>query len=231
MNMLTSFQAAGEGRPEDVLERHHKNNGRPSAPNPALLAHPSQPATASKVRAPRNSKKLKDATPSPDNLGFYHATWKDCLEDAKKECRAAHALDNPFPSKARDLNTSITESLVTVVVEWTERGTAFEPGASIVVSRQNTTHSELGFWPEHKRNMAIVVSCTNTTAYSLTFYLPASQRPFHVALRAEEGRHCPRSDIVWPCSPRRHPISRTCCVDRERRIKPSRTIRVPAQWL
>ena len=135
VNMLIICQTTGQGRPEDVLEQHHKNNGRPSAPDPALLAHPSQPATASKVRAPRNSKKLKDALPSPDNLSFYHATWKDCLEDAKKECRAAHALDNPFPSKARDLNTSIMESLVTVVVEWTNRGTAFEPGVSIIMSR------------------------------------------------------------------------------------------------
>ena len=110
MNILISCQVTGQG--EDVLERHHKNNGCPSAPNPALLAHPSQTAMASKVQAPRNLKKLKDALPSPNNLGFYHATWKDCLEDAKKECRAAHALDNLFPSKAHDLNSSIMESLV-----------------------------------------------------------------------------------------------------------------------
>jgi len=118
MNILIGCQVTGQG--EDILEWHHKNNGHPSAPDPALLAHPSQTTTASKVRAPHNSKKLKDALPSPDNLGFYHATWKDCLEDAKKECRAAHASDNLFPSKAHDLNSSITESLVTVVVEWTK---------------------------------------------------------------------------------------------------------------
>ena len=130
--MLISHQATGQGRPEDVLEQHHKNNGRPSAPDPRSLAHPSQTEMVSKTRAPRNSKKLKDALPSPDNLRFYPATWKDCLEDTKKECRAAHALDNPFPSKPRDLNSSITESLVTVVVEWTNRGTAFEPGMSLL---------------------------------------------------------------------------------------------------
>jgi len=128
MNILIGCQVTGQG--EDILEWHHKNNGHPSAPDPALLAHPSQTTTASKVRAPRNSKKLKDVLPSPNNLGFYHATWKDCLEDAKKECRAAHASDNLFPSKAHDLNSSITESLVTVVVEWTKWGTAFEPGMS-----------------------------------------------------------------------------------------------------
>ena len=54
-----------------------------------------------------NSKKLKDAAPSPENLRFYPATWKDCLEDAKKECQAAHMLDNPFPTKACDLNVRI----------------------------------------------------------------------------------------------------------------------------
>ena len=97
--MLISCQATWQGRPEDILEWHHMNNGHPSAPNPALLAHPSQPAMTSKVQAPRNLKKLKDVLLSPDNLDFYHATWKDCLEDAKKECQAAHALDNPFLQK------------------------------------------------------------------------------------------------------------------------------------
>ena len=98
------FQLRGQGRFEDILERHHKNNGCPSAFNPALLAHCSQPAMASKVWAPCNSKRLKDVLLSPDNLGFYHTIWKDCLEDAKKECRAAHALDNLFSSKACDLS-------------------------------------------------------------------------------------------------------------------------------
>ena len=175
MNILISCQVTGQGRRQDVLEQHHKNNGRPLAPDPAFLAHTSQTDAASKVRAPRNSKKLKDAAPSPENLGFYPATWKDCLEDAKKECRAAHALDNPFPTKARDLNSSITESLVTVVVEWTTRGTAFEAGMFISMSRQNTSHFELGFWPVHKRDMAIIVSHTHATTYSLILYLPAPQ--------------------------------------------------------
>ena len=130
--MLTSHQATGQGRPEDVLEQHHKNNGCPSAPDPRSLAHPSQTETVSKTQAPCNSKKLKDALPSPNNLIFYPATWKDCLEDAKKECHAAHALDSPFHSKAHDLNSSIMESLVMVVVEWTNWGSAFEPGMSLL---------------------------------------------------------------------------------------------------
>ncbi|KIN99145.1 hypothetical protein M404DRAFT_155717, partial [Pisolithus tinctorius Marx 270] len=74
-------------------------------------------------------------------LRFYKAVWKDCLEDAKRECRAAHALSNPFPSKSHDLNLSITEALVTVIVEWNQRGVQFEDG----------------YWPDHKQDMACLL--------------------------------------------------------------------------
>lgn len=183
-----------QGRAEDVLERHHQNNGHPSAPVPeqlTLLAQRSQTETVPKTRAPRNSKKAKDATPSAGSLAYYHPTWKDCLEDAKRECRASHALHNPFPSKARDLDISISESLVTVVVEWTNRGTAFAPGMytfdRLCFSR---THSDLalGYWPEHKRDMAVVVRLSSTTSCSL---IPISSSLATCRLGVQNSRRSP----------------------------------------
>ncbi|KAI6019709.1 hypothetical protein F5J12DRAFT_780815 [Pisolithus orientalis] len=56
--------------------------------------------------------------------------------------RAAHALSNPFPSKSHDLNLSITEALVTVVIEWNQHGVQFEDG----------------YWPDHKQDMACLMS-------------------------------------------------------------------------
>ena len=88
----------------------------------------------------------------------------------------------------------------------------------------------LGFWPEHKRNMAIIVSPPYMTVYLLIFYLSASQWSFHMALRAEEGCHCPYSDIVKPYSPPWYPISRTNRVGWECCIKPPGTIGLLAEW-
>ncbi|KAI6002335.1 hypothetical protein F5J12DRAFT_784054 [Pisolithus orientalis] len=68
-----------------------------------------------------------------------HPVWKDCLKDAKQECRAAHALSNPFPSKSHDFNLSITEVLVTVIVEWNQHSVQFEDG----------------YWPDHKQDMLL----------------------------------------------------------------------------
>ena len=48
--------------------------------------------------------------------------WRDCLKEAKLECRVAHLLENPFPSKSKNLRGSITEVLTTVVVERDNRG-------------------------------------------------------------------------------------------------------------
>ena len=93
-----------------------------SDPNPHFDSH----------RAPQNLRKSKDEGPSPENLGFYKAVWKDCLEDAKHECRMIHALNNPFPSKSRDLNTSIMESLVSIVIEWEQHNAALEPGKLVL---------------------------------------------------------------------------------------------------
>ncbi|KAF8425725.1 hypothetical protein L210DRAFT_3653115 [Boletus edulis BED1] len=133
------------GNAVDVLDRHHQVNGHPSAPDPqALTSVPPQPdgmQESARTRAPRNSKKAKEAGPLPKNLGFYPSGWQDCLEDAKRECRVSHLLsNNPFPSKSRDLKTSITEALTTTISEWNESA-VFEPG----------------YWPDHKTGMACVL--------------------------------------------------------------------------
>ncbi|KAF8425392.1 hypothetical protein L210DRAFT_3653179 [Boletus edulis BED1] len=110
------------GNAVNVLDRHHQVNGHPSAPDPqALTSIPPQPdgmQESAHTQAPRNSKKAKEA-----------------------ECRVSHLLsNNPFPSKSRDLKTSITEALTTTISEWNESA-VFEPG----------------YWPDHKTGMACVL--------------------------------------------------------------------------
>ena len=77
------------------------------------------------THAPRNSKKSKDDLVSPETLAYYPPAWKDFLEDAKQDCRTVHTLGNPFPTKSHNLKASVSESLITSVIEWTDRGAMF----------------------------------------------------------------------------------------------------------
>ncbi|KAI6144473.1 hypothetical protein BKA82DRAFT_170107 [Pisolithus tinctorius] len=161
---LQSLQSKDKAQPEgsqhgtviNVLECHHCTNGYPSVPDCDLLTlvHDSVNKVSQHTRAPCNSKNAKDEGPLPPQLRFYKAVWKGCLEDAKQECRAAHALSNPFPSKSHDLNLSITEVLITVVIEWNQHGVHFEDG----------------YWPDHKQDMASLISSPIFQLQLLTYY-------------------------------------------------------------
>ena len=83
------------------------------------------------IHAPRNSLKPKGQPAKPHQLSYYGPMWRDCLEEAKLECRVAHLLENPFPSKSKNLHGSITEVLTTVVVERDNRGERVEQGACV----------------------------------------------------------------------------------------------------
>ena len=65
--------------------------------------------------------------PSPHQLGHYSPIWKDCLEAAKEECRASHALTNPWLKMQVDLGNSIMDSLTMVVMDWNRHSVHFEP--------------------------------------------------------------------------------------------------------
>ncbi|KAG2738820.1 hypothetical protein P692DRAFT_20882270 [Suillus brevipes Sb2] len=87
-------------QPDDILRRHHKKNGQPRLPDPETLellhqveSDTDQPTQRSK---PKRSRKLDG--PKPTQLAWYGPRWKCFLEDAKGECRAQHALENPFPA-------------------------------------------------------------------------------------------------------------------------------------
>ncbi|KAI5981557.1 hypothetical protein F5J12DRAFT_900761 [Pisolithus orientalis] len=129
------------------------------------LAHDSVNEVSQCARAPHNSKKAKDEGPLPSQLRFYKAVWKDCLEDAKQECRAAHALSNPFPSKSHDLNLSITEVLVTVIVEWNQHGVQFEDELKLVMLA--TTPSTFNLIPPSDVAPQVCVQWIETAATKL----------------------------------------------------------------
>ncbi|KAI5994273.1 hypothetical protein F5J12DRAFT_785835 [Pisolithus orientalis] len=54
---------------------------------------------------------------------------------------AAHALSNPFPLKSHNLNLSITEVLITVIIEWNQHSVQFEASC----------------WPHHKQDMVHLI--------------------------------------------------------------------------
>jgi len=64
----------------------------------------------------RARRRDRDQPAPPTQISHYGPVWKDCLEEAKIECRTVHALFNPWPKFKMDA-ISLTDSLTTVVME------------------------------------------------------------------------------------------------------------------
>ncbi|KAG2079491.1 uncharacterized protein F5147DRAFT_819305 [Suillus discolor] len=124
-------------KPDNVLQCHHKKNGKPRLPDPESLKLLNQVSECdvqpSKIKKSRSSR----GGPTPNQLSWYGPRWKSFLEDTKVECRAQHALENPFPTLVKNLPGTITEVLIAVLVVWDMNGKQFEAGV----------------WPEQKFNM------------------------------------------------------------------------------
>ncbi|KAG1817266.1 uncharacterized protein BJ212DRAFT_1480496 [Suillus subaureus] len=133
---------------EDVLQSHHKKNGCPHLPDPEMLdlIHCQETqATNTKLRNSGIKAKVKSAKskaptegPKLTQLSWYPPQWKTFLEEAKSECHVQHAIENAFLDAVKDLPLSVTEALMSSLVEWLEAG----------------NEVEVGIWPEHKANMA-----------------------------------------------------------------------------
>ncbi|KAG1898786.1 uncharacterized protein F5891DRAFT_1190575 [Suillus fuscotomentosus] len=124
-------------KPDDVLQHHHKKNGKPRLPDPESLELLNQVSECDVQPLKNKKSRSSRGGPTPDQLSWYGPRWKSFLEDAKVECRAQHALENPFPTLVKNLPGTITEVLIAVLVVWDTNGKQFEAGV----------------WPEHKFNM------------------------------------------------------------------------------
>ncbi|KAG1847694.1 hypothetical protein DFJ58DRAFT_730105 [Suillus subalutaceus] len=105
------------------------------------LIPPLDPSSKSKdTNVKTTSAKVKESGDGPraTQLGWYGPRWKNFLEVTKSECRAQHAIENPFPKLAKDLTCSINEILMASLVEWLEGGQQVEEG----------------IWPDRKHDMA-----------------------------------------------------------------------------
>lgn len=137
-------------------------NGPLPAPAPGAVAGPAQVgAVPVPISAPASRRRRAPDQPPPANqIGHYEPMWRDCLEEAKVECRAVHALSNPWP-KQTDVEKSVTESLAAVVAQWTQRGVRFEPGKQLTECI-NLLTALVGYWPEKKLDMAKLVVYINS---------------------------------------------------------------------
>ena len=123
----------------DVLDHHQEKNGCPHVPHPATLTSLRDQFAAIQDNIHNNTgaparchpQRNCDQPVLPNQIGHYGPVWKDCLEEAKVECRAVHALSNLWPKLKMDVN-SLTDSLTTVVAQWTQHGICFEPGKSLL---------------------------------------------------------------------------------------------------
>ena len=119
----------------DVLDHHQQRNGCPHPPDPATLASLQDQSVDADINdsnrphehhVPRNSRRVRSQPAPPNLIAHYPPRWKDCLEEAKIECWAVHALSNPWPKMKIDAD-SLADSLTTVVVQWTQRA-GLDPG-------------------------------------------------------------------------------------------------------
>lgn len=158
--MTLTIEQTITSKPDDVLQCHHKKNGKPRLPDPESLKLLDQ-VTESSVQPSKNKKsRSSHGGPMPDQLSWYGPRWKSFLEDAKAECRAQHALENPFPTLVKNLPGTITEVLVAVLVVWDTNGKQFEAGKYsfiLIRSRTHLSYCDAGVWPEQKFNMTRLV--------------------------------------------------------------------------
>ena len=126
---------AAHPEPDDVLQLHHKKNGHPRLPDPAvldLLCRNEIRPSSSKSGSGAGKVQSKESREGPKStqLGWYPPCWKSFLEDTKGECRTQHAIENPFPNLVNDISCSVVEVLTSSVVEWLEAGKPIEGGRS-----------------------------------------------------------------------------------------------------
>ncbi|KAG1904220.1 uncharacterized protein F5891DRAFT_1184412 [Suillus fuscotomentosus] len=145
-------------QPNNVLKCHHKKNSQPHLPDPEALELLHQVESDDDWRSKTKRSKKPSDGPKPTQLAWYGPQWKSFLKDAKGECYAQHALENPFPALAADLPSSVCKVLISVLVAWDQDGKQFEAG----------------IWPQQKSNMARLKSAASLAPQSYLLILPPS---------------------------------------------------------
>ncbi|KAG1894672.1 uncharacterized protein F5891DRAFT_1194977 [Suillus fuscotomentosus] len=144
-------------KPDDVLQCHHKKNGKPRLPEPESFKLLDQ-VTESSVQPSKNKKsRSSHGGPTPDQLSWYGPRWKHFLKDAKAECCVQHALENPFPTLVKNLPGTITEVLVAVLVVWDTNGKQFEAGKGLARAKiqYDSLYDNLSTWRSDLKKTAI----------------------------------------------------------------------------
>ncbi|KAG2084646.1 uncharacterized protein F5147DRAFT_841890 [Suillus discolor] len=136
-------------KPDDVLQRHHKKNGKPHLPDPESLELLNQVSECDVQPSKNKKSRSSRGGPTPDQLSWYGPHWKSFLEDAKVECRAQHALENPFPTLVKNLPGTITEVLIAVLVVWDTNGKQFEAVSYSLIPPLSVPIQERAAWVEH----------------------------------------------------------------------------------
>jgi hypothetical protein len=124
------------------------NSEVPNGPNP-------QPAR-------RYSKTPKSEIQAvPTQLGFYPSRWCDVLELAKLKFRCWLVCQNAFPSRRLHLQHEASECVTEALAEYQGKEHLVESGKSLSMQSHLLllmSSSSEGYWPQHKDDMAIVVS-------------------------------------------------------------------------
>ncbi|KAG1895578.1 uncharacterized protein F5891DRAFT_1194100 [Suillus fuscotomentosus] len=145
-NLAAGTSSDDDNIPDDVLQLHHKRNGHPRLPDPAVLdllhqaetKPPDSKPSDTNIKARKVSANITGEGPKATQLGWYGPRWKRFLEETKGECRVQHAIENLFPTFIDGLSGTIPEILTASLVQWLESGQQVEGN----------------IWPDYKPEMA-----------------------------------------------------------------------------
>ncbi|KAG2117580.1 hypothetical protein DEU56DRAFT_919038 [Suillus clintonianus] len=134
-------------QPDDVLQLHHKKNGRPRLPDPQfleLLHHaetkkPNHKSSNTQAKTALAKSDEPGEGPKATQLGWYGPQLEELPRGYEGRVPASNTRSRTlFPKLVKDLTGSVNEVLMASLVEWLESG----------------QHVEEGIWPDHKHDMA-----------------------------------------------------------------------------
>ncbi|KAG2047668.1 hypothetical protein BDR06DRAFT_1013678 [Suillus hirtellus] len=145
-NLAAGTSSDDDNIPDDVLQLHHKQNGHPCLPDPAVLdllcqaetKPPNSKLSDTNIKAHKVSAKITGEGPKATQLGWYGPHWKRFLEETKGECHVQHVIENPFLTFIDSLSGTIPEILTALLVQWLE----------------SSQQVEGNIWPDYKPEMA-----------------------------------------------------------------------------
>lgn len=167
---------------EDVVRAHHQRNGIPRAPAPERLRavraqqQPTSGIVSTSTSAAQGAQPLSEPPPTvttdvddgkltghPTKLRSYPHKFREVIERAKLIAQCDSATKDPFPSRSTFLDIVSVEIINEALHECINI-----PQGKIISSRLRCTYKFVGYWPNYRSQLGILVGIAYTLCSVLT---------------------------------------------------------------